>query len=83
MAKWDESACPLAALDRCLLNTGAFACIGNHSGGGGVKWPSKGGARLTEVATWAGLTVLYCCHMSRYEGIYLFALEFYGKINTV
>ena len=53
---------PLAALDRCTLNKGAFAFKivrgGGGGGGGALKWPLKGGSRLTEVAATAGLTVV-------------------------
>ena len=49
---WGEFCRPLAALDRCTLNKGAFAF-----GGGGLKWPLKGRSRLIEVAATAGLTV--------------------------
>ena len=51
---------PLAALDRCTLNKGAFAFkIGGWGGvgGGGSKMAPKGGSRLIEVAATAGLTV--------------------------
>ena len=45
---------PLAALDRCTLNKGAFAFkIVRRA----LKWPLKGGSRLIEVAATAGLTV--------------------------
>ena len=46
---------PLAALDRCTLNKGAFAF--KIVRGGALKWPLKGGSRLIEVAATAGLTV--------------------------
>ena len=45
---------PLAALDRCTLNKGAFAFKIVR---GALKWPLKGGSRLIEVAATAGLTV--------------------------
>ena len=45
---------PLAALDRCTLNKGAFAFkIVRRA----QKWPIKAGSRLIEVAATAGLTV--------------------------
>ena len=46
---------PLAALDRCTLNKGAFAFKFVQ---GALKWPLKGGSRLIEVAATAGLTVI-------------------------
>ena len=52
---WGEFRRPLAALDRCTLNKGAFAFKNVR---GALKWPLKGGARLIEVAATAGLTVL-------------------------
>ena len=45
----------LATLDRCTLNTGAFAFKIVR---GALKWPLKGGSPLIEVAATAGLTVL-------------------------
>ena len=45
---------PLAALDRCTLNKGAFAFKIVRVA---LKWPLKGGSRLIEVAATAGLTV--------------------------
>ena len=60
---WGEFRRPLAALDRCTLNQGAFAFKivrgggGGGGGGGALKWPLKGGSRLIEVAATAGLTV--------------------------
>ena len=45
---------PLAALDRCTLNKGAFVFKIVR---GALKWPLKGGSRLIEVAATAGLTV--------------------------
>ena len=45
---------PLAALDRCMLNKGAFAFKIVR---GALKWPFKGGSRLIQVAATAGLTV--------------------------
>ena len=47
---------PLAALDRCTLNKGAFAFKIVR---GALKWLLKGGSRLIEVAATAGLTVCY------------------------
>ena len=47
---------PLAALDRCTLNKGAFAFKIIRGGGGALKWPLKGESRLIEVAATAGLT---------------------------
>ena len=47
---------PLASLDWCTLNEGAFA-FKIVWGGGALKWPLKGGSRLIEVAATAGLTV--------------------------
>ena len=52
---WGEFRRPLAALDRCTLNKGAFAFKIVR---GALKWPLKGGSRLIEVAATAGLTVL-------------------------
>ena len=51
---WGEFRRPLAALDRCTLNKGAFALKIVR---GALKWPLKGGSRLIEVAATAGLTV--------------------------
>ena len=51
---WGELRRPLAALDRCTLNKGAFAF---KIVPGALKWPLKGGSRLIEVAATAGLTV--------------------------
>ena len=51
---WGEFRRPLAALDRCTLNKGAFAF---KTVRGALKWPLKGGSRLIEVAATAGLTV--------------------------
>ena len=45
---------PLAALDRCTLNKGAFAFKIVR---GALKWPLKGGSHLIQVAATAGLTV--------------------------
>ena len=45
---------PLAALDGCTLNIGAFAFKIFQ---GALKWPLKGRSRLIEVAATAGLTV--------------------------
>ena len=45
---------PLAALDRCTLNKGAFAFKIVR---GALKWPLKGGSSLIEVTATAGLTV--------------------------
>ena len=45
----------LATLDRCTLNKGAFEFKIVR---GALKWPLKGGSRLIEVATTAGLTVI-------------------------
>ena len=50
---WGEFRRPLAALDRCTLNKGAFAFKIVQ---GALKWPLKGGSRLIVAAT-AGLTV--------------------------
>ena len=55
---WGEFRRPLAALDRCTLNKGAFAFKIVR---GALKWPLKGGSRLIEVAATAGLTVLIRC----------------------
>ena len=52
---WGEFRRQLAALDRCTLNKGAFAFKIVR---GALKWPLKGGSRLIEVATTAGLTVV-------------------------
>ena len=54
---WGEFLRPLAALDRCTLNKGAFAFKIVR---GAQKWPLKGGSRLIEVAATAGLTVCLC-----------------------
>ena len=51
---WGEFRRPLAALDRCTLNKGAFAFKIVR---GALKWPLKGRSRLIEVAATAGLTV--------------------------
>ena len=51
---WGEFRRPLAALDRCTLNKGAFAL---KIVWGALKWPLKGGSRLIEVAATAVLTV--------------------------
>ena len=51
---WGEFRQPLAALDRCTLNKGAFTFKIVR---GAQKWPLKGGSRLIEVAATAGLTV--------------------------
>ena len=53
-AFWGEFRRPLAALDRCTLNKGAFAFKIVR---GALKWPLKGGSGLIEVAATAGLTV--------------------------
>ena len=52
---WGEFRRPLAALDRCTLNKGAFAF---KSVRGAQKWPLKGGSRLIEVAATAGYAIL-------------------------
>ena len=52
---WGEFRRPLAALDRCTLNKGAFAFKIVR---GALRWPLKGGSRLIEVAATAGLTVI-------------------------
>ena len=52
---WGEFRRPLAALDRCTLNKGAFAFKIVR---GALKWPLRGGSRLKEVAATAGLTVV-------------------------
>ena len=54
MAIWDKICCTLAALERCMLNRGSFACKFVQ---GAYNWPLKGGARLIEVAATAGGTV--------------------------
>ena len=46
---------PLAALDRCTLNKGAFAFKIVR---GALKWPLDRGSRLIQVAATAGLTVV-------------------------
>ena len=51
---WDEFCRPLAALNRCTLNKGAFAFKIVR---GALNWPLTGGPRLIEVAATAGLTV--------------------------
>ena len=43
---WGEFRQPLAALDRCTLNKGAFSFKIVQGGGGTLKWPLKGGSRL-------------------------------------
>ena len=53
----DEFRRPLAALDRCTLNKGAFVFKIVRGGGGALKWTLKGGSRFIEVAATAGLTV--------------------------
>ena len=55
---WGEFPRPVAALDRCRLNKGAFAFKIVR---GALKWPLKGGSRLIEVAATAGLTVFHMC----------------------
>ena len=64
---WGEFRRPLAALDRCTLNKGAFAFKIVR---GALKWPLKGGSRLIEVAATAGLTVYYyqVCAFERVYG---------------
>ena len=52
---WGQFRRPLAALDRLLLNKGAFAFKIVRKA---LKWPLKGGSRLIEVAATAGLTVI-------------------------
>ena len=54
MAIWDKICCMLAALGRCTLNRGSFACKFVQ---GTCNWPLKEGARLIEVAATAGGTV--------------------------
>ena len=54
LAFWGEFCRPLAALDRCTLNKGAFAFKNVR---GALKWPLMGGSCLIEVATTTGLTV--------------------------
>ena len=51
---WGEFRQPLAMLDRCTLNKGAFAF---KIVLGALKWLLKGGSHLIEVAAIAGLTV--------------------------
>ena len=51
---WGKFRRPLAPLDRCTLNKGAFAFKIVR---GALKWPLKGASRLIEVAATAGLTV--------------------------
>ena len=53
---WGEFRPPLAALDRCTLNKGAFALKIVR---GALNWPLTGGSRLIEVAATAGLTVYH------------------------
>ena len=55
LAFWGEFRRPLATLDSCTLNKGAFAFKIVRAA---LKWPLKGGSRLIEVAATAGLTVL-------------------------
>ena len=55
---------PLAALDRCTLNKGAFAFKIIR---GALKWPLKGGSRLIQVAATAGLTVLTLASFSPFS----------------
>ena len=57
---WGEFRRPLAVLDRCTLNKGAFTFKIVR---GALKWPLKGGSRLIEVAATAGLTVVYICNL--------------------
>ena len=56
---------PLAALKRCTLNKGAFACKIVR---GAQKWPFKAGSRLIEVAATAGLTVVHLARALRVAG---------------
>ena len=59
---WGEFRRPLAALDRCTLNKGAFAFKIVRAA---LKWPLKGGSRLIEVAATAGLTVVFSKNIFR------------------
>ena len=44
---WDKIHRPLATLDRCMINRGAYAFKIVWGGGGGtLKWLLKGGSRL-------------------------------------
>ena len=51
---WGKFHQPLAVLDRCTLNKGAFAF---KIVWGALKWLLKGGSPILEVAAIAGLTV--------------------------
>ena len=53
---WGEFRRPLAMLDRCMLNKGAFAFKIVREA---LKWLLKGGSRLIQVAATAGLTVYH------------------------
>ena len=65
---WGEFRRPLAALDRCTPNKGAFAF---QIVRGALKWPLKGGSHLIEVAATAGLTV------------FALEKQYYGYATTV
>ena len=55
---WGEFRRPLATLDRCTLNKGAFAfeIVRGGGGGGALKWALKGGSRLRTMSytIWRG-----------------------------
>ena len=73
---WGEFRRPLAALDRCTLNKGAFAFKIVR---GAIKWPLKRGSRLIEVAATAGLTVYLKRQSANYEQISCKASSGRGK----
>ena len=87
-AFWGKFRRPLAALDRCTLNRGAFAF---EIVRGTLKWPLKGGSRLIEVTATAGLTVHMhnpnnlrhsLCHRERLPLLDLFAVLI-SQFNSV
>ena len=69
---WGKVRRPLAALDRCTLNKGAFAFKISR---GALKWPLKGGSRLIEVAATAGLTVVDHGKSWKNHGIVFFLIS--------
>ena len=74
-AFWGEFRRPLAALDRCTLNKGAFAFKIVR---GALKWPLKGGSRLIEVAATAGLTVY-----KKYLKVIMITAKIFSVIITI
>ena len=78
---WGEFRQPLAALDRCTLNKGAFAFKIVR---GALKWPLKGGSRLIEVAATAGLTVYNfkdLIRLDNFKSENYIAMQFYIKLQ--